>query len=68
MFIFQLTYVYITTLVHWLAFWFCDPQFAGSNSVVDCQGYELFGEITLKNLRIFHCHVCCIAQSHLPSS
>ena len=31
----------------------CNPQVAGSNPVRDVQGYELIGEIALKNQQFF---------------
>ena len=38
---------------HWLARWFRNSKVAGSNPAEDDQGYELFGEIALKNRRFF---------------
>ena len=43
----------MSPVVHWLALWFRNPYVAGSNPAEDGQGYELFGEIALKNRGFF---------------
>ena len=41
----------MSPLEHCIALKFYDPRLEDSNPVGDCQGYELFFEITLKNRR-----------------
>ena len=41
----------VSPVVHWLALWFRNPWVADSNPAEDGQGYELFGEIALRNQR-----------------
>ena len=43
----KVTLLVPSSLMQWLALWFCDPQVVRSNPVDDAQGYELFREIAL---------------------
>ena len=40
-------------MVQYIMLWFYDPQVVGLNPVVDSLGYELSGEIDLKDFRFF---------------
>ena len=45
--------IVLSPLVQCLALLFCDPQISDSNSVLDGQGYELFGESAYKSTVYF---------------
>ena len=46
----------MSKVVNWLALLLRDPKVASSNPAEDDQGYELFGEIALRNhLFLFVC-------------
>ena len=44
--------MYRSLFVQCLVLWYCDPKVVGLNQVGSGQGYELFREIALENLRL----------------